>query len=318
MKIIQVCDYVPPAKDAMGAERIVERIAKGLVQLGHEVALKVDPKAYLCPVDGATLTQNVKGADVLHFHGWDPDHYDSFGIPWVATIHGYQLHQAQKQAYRMKNVVAVSQFAARSIGATQYVWNCADPEEFQYEPKKDEYFVWLAGTDWGEAKGLFTTIDLAKKLKIPLKIAGSGSNRDHIERIQEACDDKIEYLGSVNGAEKVNLIQKAKALFLFTRVPDACPCVVSEAMMCGTPVIGSKNGAMTEIVTHNMTGFTCTSFAEFVRAVRTIDRIAPKVCREYAEKFYSINESARRYTRIYEKIIDHYRNTKETTNATHS
>jgi glycosyltransferase involved in cell wall biosynthesis len=307
MKIIQVCDYMPPARDAQGAERIVERISKGLVELGHEVLLKANPKAYLSPVEGVKLTDKLDGADMLHFHGWEPQIYESFGIPWVTTIHGYQLHQETNKAYRLRNVVAVSQFAARSIGVTQYVWNCADPKEFTYEPKKEPYFVWMAGTDWGEAKGLFTTIDLAKRLRLNLKIAGSGTNQEHLRRIREACDNRIEYLGAVNGEEKVKLIQKAKALFLFTRVPDACPCVVSEALMCGTPIIGSKNGSMCEIVVNNLTGFTCTSFAEFVRAVRTIDKIHPQNCRDYAEQNYSITESAKRYVRVYERIIDQYR-----------
>jgi glycosyltransferase involved in cell wall biosynthesis len=311
MNVVQVCNYIPPAKDAQGAERIVERIGKGLLQLGHHVSFKVDPKATVCPVDGASLTSSVNGADVLHFHGWEPEKYDSYGIPWVTTIHGYQLHENTSHAYRLKNIVAVSSFAARSIGAIQYVWNCADPDEFKYQPDKDDYFVWMAGTDWGESKGLFSTIDLARHLKIRLKIAGSGSNENHIQRIRKACDSRIEYLGSINGPEKVELIQRAKALFLFTRVPDACPCVVSEAMMCGTPIIGSRNGSMTEIVLNNVTGFTCETFSEFIRAVRTINKISPRTCHQYAEQHYSILNSARRYTRIYERIIEQQNTAKE-------
>ncbi len=303
MKIVQVCDYTPPAKDAMGAERIVERVAKGLHQLGHDVSIMASSKALLSPVEGVPLTSTTQGADILHFHGWDLDYFNSFGIPWVATIHGYRLHQAEKQAYRLQNVVAVSNFAARSIGAKQYVWNCADPDEFGFEPKKDDYLLWMAGTDWGESKGLFSTIDLAKRLRLKLKIAGSGNDPENIDRIRSSCDSRIEYLGSVNGAEKVKLIQKAKAMCLFTRVPDACPCVVSEALMCGTPVIGSVNGSMPEIVLNNVTGFTCSTFAEFLRAARIIQKISPRTCRDYAEKNFSIVECAKNYARIYERTI---------------
>lgn len=301
MKIVQVCDYTAPASNAQGAERIVERISKGLHQLGHEVSIKCKG---VSPIEGVTLTDTIEGADIVHFHGWDANEYSKVQKPWVTTIHGYQLHDNVSQAYRSEHVVGVSKFAASNLNSRYYVWNCSDPDEFKFEPKKDNYFLWMASTDWGEMKGLFSTIELCKTLKVKLKIAGSGKNQDHIKKIHEACNKDIEYLGFVNGEDKVRLLQKAKALILFTRLPDACPVSVSEALMCGTPVLGSMKGSMPEIIMNNITGFTCESLYESIRAINIVDKIRPQTCRDFAEKNFSIKACAKSYVNIYHRVID--------------
>lgn len=303
MNITQVCNYIAPAKDAMGAERIVERITRGLVALGHNVSMLLHPDTPYSPVKGARLVTEVPSdTDVIHYHGWEPDVYDASGKPWVTTIHGYSLHQQPERAVNSKNVVAVSEFAAKQFGAIQYVWNCADPDEFPFQPNKDDYFLWMAGTDWGENKGLFSTILLAKRLQFKLKIAGTGKNKDIIDKVKSLCDRRIEYVGPVNGAEKADLLGRAKALLLFTQLPDACPVAVSEALMCGTPVVGSTNGSMTEIVLDGITGYTCKSHAQQISGILRADKLSPKACRDYAMQFFSPIECAKKYLTIYSKV----------------
>ncbi len=295
MRIAQVCKYNPPARDQQGAERIVERLTQGLIALGHDVSLvtsydELEPSKY----------------DVLHFHGWDPFKYADYGRPWVTTIHGYNLHQHHDFAVGNPSVVAVSQFAAQRFGAIQHVWNCSNSEEFMFEPHKDDYMLWMAGTDWGEKKGLFTTIALAKRLRCRLKIAGTGNNKDLIDAIKEHCDDRIEYIGPVNGAQKVKVLQKARALVLLTQLPDACPVTVSEALMCGTPVIGSCLGSMPEIVKHNRTGIICSSSMEATMAMARIQRIKPEECRKYALENFSVEACAKKYVNVYNKVIKEF------------
>jgi glycosyltransferase involved in cell wall biosynthesis len=305
VNICQACDYVAPARDSMGAERVVERVTRALVAAGHTVTMVLNPSTKACPVPGALLAfQPPADADIVHYHGWDPLRYDQAGLPWVTTIHGYSLHQHPELAQGSKHVVAVSGFAARQFGAIQYVWNCADPEEFPFQPQKDDYFVWMAGTDWGEGKGLFSTIMLAKRLKFKLKIAGSGQRQDIIQQIQSLCDQRIEYLGSVNGSSKAELLGRAKALVLLTKLPDACPVSVSEALMSGTPVIGSVNGSMPEIVLNGITGYTCSNDSQVIRAVLNIDKIDPKACRDYAMRFFSPAECAKKYLNIYSRVLN--------------
>src|SRR3990167_3403857 len=274
MKIVQICNYIPPAKDSMGAERVVEYLSKAFVELGHEVCMKLRVDAKESPVSGVRLISEIPSdADILHFHGWEPDEYNSYNKPFVTTIHGANLHQQQNHESK-KNIIAVSDFAAHMLGVSAYVHTCVDPSKFVFSDKKENYFLWMAGTDWGEGKGLFTTIRMAKTLRFNLKIAGAGKNQDNIFAIKKMCDYKIEYLGSINGQQKAEVLSKAKALILLTKLPDACPATVSESMISGTPVVGSCNGSMPELINHK-TGMLVSTDAEFAKATMAISKIKP-------------------------------------------
>lgn len=312
MNIVQACDYVAPAKDSQGAERIVERLSKGLVSSGHRVSMLLNAKTQASPVNGATLVSELPSdTDVVHFHGWDPVEYAKCGFPWITTVHGYSLHQLPDLAIGNKRCIAVSKFAAKQFRAINYVWNFACSEEFGFVEKKQDYFLWLAGTDWAENKGLLSSIELSQRLGFKLKIAGTGRNQEIIKYLQNLNNPKIEYVGAVNGPAKVKIIQNAKALILLSRVPDACPVTVSEAMMCGTPVIGSDNGSLPEIILDGTTGFVCKNSAQAMRAILNIDRIRPRLCRQFAEKHFSIEKGAASYALIYQQAIKDYAISKE-------
>lgn len=305
MHIVQVCNYIPPAKDAMGTERVVEAITKAFVAHGDKVTMLLHSSAKNSPVANVELTDTLDNADLVHYHGWLPDEYQKTKAPWVTTIHGCRYAQQENKSKELKkHIVAVSTYAAYRINAVQYAYNAVDQNEFTYQSDKGNYFLWLAGTDWGESKGLYTTIELCKTLKLNLKIAGTGRNKENIDYIKSQCSDKIQYLGAVNGLEKVNLIKNAKALFYLTRLDDACPVSVIEAMMCGTPVIGSKSGSMMELVLHNVTGFTCGNMHEIVHAVKALPKISTKICREYAVKRFSLNACYKSYKKIYNRIME--------------
>lgn len=317
MKIAQVCNYVAPAKDSMGTERVVERLTKGLLQRGHSVQM-VCASGSICPVEGAEITQRISNdVDFVHYHAWEPDIFTKTPYPWAATIHAATPYKQKELAVRNPHVIAVSRFAAKSMEANQHVWNCADPDEFVFEDQKDDYFVWIGGTDWGEEKGVFSAIDFAKLFKFKLKIAGTGKNKYIIQGITADCKgtNNIEYLGAVNGQAKVKLLQKARALLLFTRLEDACPVSITEAMMCGTPVIGSTNGALPEMILNNVTGFTCDTFYDVVCAFKKIDRISPRTCRDFAMTHFSIDACARHHEFIYKRIIQMENKSQESTYA---
>ena len=226
MKIAIVCDYIGPAKNSMGAERMIESLAKAYISLGHEVVMKVNPASINMP---APIVEEIPSdCDVISFNGWDAEtsekEFSSYGIPWVTTLHGGGSENDPKWLETVKNphMICVSKFVADRIGTKAYAWTCSDPDDFILRAQKENYFLWMAGTDWGEGKGLFSAISLAKKMRINLKIAGTGTNQSVIEQIKQQCTDKIEFVGAVNGKEKAELLSRAKGFLLLTRLPDAC------------------------------------------------------------------------------------------------
>lgn len=303
MNICHIHPYNPPAKDSMGAERVIERTIHGLKELGHGAE-------FHNPEEGSKDFTNrfPEWADILHFHSWRPGEidYDKYGKPWVVTLHGGGMETDPKWLKDTANnphVICVSKFVSDRVKCPAYVWTCAETHEFMFRKEKKDYFLFMAGLDWGEGKGLFTTIRLAKMLRIKLKIAGAGKNQEVINYIKSLCDDKIEYIGPVNGKEKAEVLAGAKALILLTQLPDACPTTVSEAMMSGTPVIGSFNGSMPELIRHGVNGYLCRTDADFAKAVATISKIDPMKCFEIGVNQFSHIATAKKYLFYYENLL---------------
>lgn len=111
-------------------------------------------------------------------------------------------------------------------------------------------------------------IGLANMLKIPLKIAGKGSEE---ARLRSLAGPNIEFVGYVPEKDLPALYGHASAL-LFPQVEDA-GIVPMEALACGTPVIALGQGGIVDVVT-DATGIlagaqTVESFSEAVRAFQT-------------------------------------------------
>jgi len=309
MKICQVREYTPPASGPQGAERVVESICRGLQKLGHEVVLLSEQPTE--DFDIPVVSEVPPDCDLIHFHGWYPDtspiQYNAFGIPWVCTIHGGGMEQDPHWIQTVKehkdHMIFVSKFIADRLDGEAFVWTSSQQEHFKYSEQKENYFLWMAGTDWGNGKGLFTTIRLAKKLRFNLKIAGTGKNEEIINIIKQNCDDKIEYVGEVNGEQKADLLSKAKGFFLLTQLPDACPTVVGECMLSGTPIIGSAFGSVPELVTPDV-GFICETDTDIAKAVAKIKTIKPSDCLQRGLQYFESVKASEKLLQYYTKMLD--------------
>jgi glycosyltransferase involved in cell wall biosynthesis len=142
---------------------------------------------------------------------------------------------------------------------------------------------------------------MAKKMNLKLKIAGTGNNKDTIDQVKSMCNNKIEFLGVVNGQEKKDLLSGAKALFMIGSILDACPLTSIEAWASGTPVIARSVGVHPEIVTNDV-GFLCNTDSDISRAILNIEKIDKKKCYNYVVDKFSHTNSAKEYVEIYEKI----------------
>ena len=136
-----------------------------------------------------------------------------------------------------------------------------------------------------------------------LKIAGSGKNQHIIDEIKRHCNSKIEYLGAVNGQQKAELISKASAVILYTRLNDACPLVVAESLISGTPIVGSTNGSLPELIVDGQTGILCKNENELPKAITNISKINPEDCRQYAIDHFSNIVACEKYLKLYNNMI---------------
>ena len=123
-----------------------------------------------------------------------------------------------------------------------------DLKEFKLQKKKQDYFLALNRLVRG--KGTEVIVEAATKLRIPLKVAGVGSEMDRLKKI---AGKNVQFLGWVSDKERVNLLQNAKALIVASEDEDFGITSI-EAQAAGTPVIAPASGGFLETVEDGKTG----------------------------------------------------------------
>ncbi len=128
-------------------------------------------------------------------------------------------------------------------------------------------------------------IELANTLKLPLKIAGQGSDE---ARLKALAGPTVEFLGFVDEKNLSTLYGNAAALF-FPQVEDA-GIVPMEAQACGTPIIALGQGGIIDVVVPGVTGIlapeqTVTAFTDAVKKFRDTHWKYDAI-REHARKFH--------------------------------
>lgn len=99
-------------------------------------------------------------------------------------------------------------------------------------------------------KRIDTAIRAADRLGVPLKIVGTGPDRD---RLQAISGPDIEFLDRVDDAELRNLYRGARALVLPGEEDFGIAPV--EALACGRPVVALARGGACETVEHGQSGW---------------------------------------------------------------
>lgn len=128
--------------------------------------------------------------------------------------------------------------------------------------------------------------EAANRLKVPLKIAGTGQDE---KRLRALAGPTVEFLGFVEEEDLYDLYANAKAL-LFGAFEDA-GVVPLEAQACGTPVVCYGKGGVVDTVIDGKTGlyFSEQSTDSVVDAIKRFENMQfdREKIREHAMKYSS-------------------------------
>lgn len=288
---------------------IHDLLAKGLAEAGHEVFYLL-PRGAEAPLPpGVTLLSKPR-FDVDVVHTITMRDYDlaravrQAGIPWVATCHLDPTHDPTDGGRRLPeqiqdNWIFVSRTLAHSVGRSRYVVNGIDPEQYCFCESPDDYVLFLASLESAADKGLDVALRLATRHHLRLIVAGTGKTRQVIEQTAQQCRAAgAEFVGDVRGITKARLLAQARALLFPTQVNEGFGLAMVEALVSGTPVIASSNGACPEIVTREV-GFVCRSEHDYDNALHHVAEIARRSCRERALRHFHYQRMAADYLREY-------------------
>lgn len=264
--------------------------------------------------------------DIIHSH----DIYNALAfsnlttIPAVYTIHSnIQKDVIADEKIRMlsnfptANFVTISN-SQRKILNLNYlstVYNGIPVEKFNFNANGGDFLLWL-GRVSGK-KGTAEAIQVAKKLKKRLILAGKidmGVPKDMAYFEKEIKPHlkkgKIDYVGEADHQQKNKLFSQAKAVINLINWDEPFGLVPVEANACGTPVVATKRGAMTEIIKNNNNGFLVNSVEEAAAAVKNIYNLSSAAYRQlrlksrnHAENNFTVQKMVDGYEMVYQKML---------------
>jgi glycosyltransferase involved in cell wall biosynthesis len=160
-----------------------------------------------------------------------------------------------------------------------------------------------------EIKGAHWAIEIARRTRRRLVIAGNHSDRDDPEGrywrekiAPEIGKGGIEYVGPVDDVQKNALLGKARAMLVPIQWDEPFGIVFAESLACGAPVISCPRGALPEIVRPGIDGFLISSIEEGCDAVERVGALDRTECRRRAVEHFSAEAVVARYVELYSKV----------------
>ena len=279
----QMNHYVPALWDTYMAEEMFRRAQLGEYDLLHfhhaEVALPL-----------ARRYRDVPVVYTLH----DPV------FPWYKEI--FELYDSPNQHY-----VSISNNQRREAPDLNYaatVYNGIDTDEFAFSGDHEDYLLYMGRIV--PEKGVKEAVQIAEATNHRLLIIGPvypASQGYFDQYIKPYLNDKILYLGFIERDKTLPYYQKAKALLAPIQWEEPFGLTSIEAMACGTPVIAIDRGSMSEIVTDGKTGYLVGSVGEMIDAVRKVNKIDRRACRDHVKAHFGLRQMVDGYEAVYQQVV---------------
>ncbi len=334
MRIAQVSTLATPVRErgTGSIEGLVWTLASELTALGHEVttfasAGSVVPGEVIETLPGPYSTAgspddwqlcewiNLCRAvaesdrfDVIHSHAylWGIPLEPLSRAPFVHTLHVLPTDDSARLWHLSPHpcVTAISRYQWSSFPGlcpAAIIHHGIDPSKFTFQEQAEDYLCFLGRFNPG--KGVAQAIAIAREFGLRLKIAGP-MNDYFRERLAPLIDDRsIEYVGPVREDARDALLGGARALLYPIEAPEPFGLVLIEAMICGTPVIATRIGAVPEIVEEGITGFTASSPEELLQLLDAAIALDRQRIHQVATTRFSHERMTRDYVRVYDQLI---------------
>jgi len=299
MHVVVASHHRLPVEGYGGPQRVVVALVEGLAAHGHRVTVLAQPgtrlpaAARIVEVPPRTLKNSgadftpflPDNADILHAHF--PLKQGPKGLPFVQTLHGNWKPGTPLPPH----TIFLSRDHARRHGSDAFVYNGLDPKEYIFRQRKEQWDLFLGKLH--SDRGYHWAIEAAKRTSRRLIVAGGW---------RPSFTGVIKYVGEIGGKRKAALLARARCLWMPAQWDEPFGLPTIEALFSGTPVLGTKRGALPEILTPAV-GAVCATLDEMLAAAQTIGTRDPTACRAHAERWFTHLVMAAEYVRMYHAVI---------------
>lgn len=300
MHVVVASHQPVPAKGYGGPQRVVMALVRGLAALGHRVTLLAPPNTRVSEAtvvavpprklaEPASLAAYVpRDAEIVHAHF--PLRTAPGSLPFVQTIH----RNLKPGSAPYPNSIFLSRDHARRHQSDVFVYNGLDPADYifrRFPRRASQYDLFLGKLH--STKGYHWAVEAAKRTGHRLIVAGGW---------RPSFTGSIKFVGEVDGSVKAALLARARCLWNPAEWDEPFGLVTIEALLSGTPVLGTHRGALPELITPEV-GALCDTVDEMIAAAESIHTRSPEACRAYAERQFTHLTMAEGYLGVYRRVL---------------
>jgi len=299
MHVVVASHHRLPVEGYGGPQRVVVALVRGLAALGHKVTVLAQPGTRVAEAakiveaaprilknSGDALAPLIPGdADIVHAH-----------FPIKALLKNFPLVQTLHSNWKPgtplpPNTIFLSGDHAKRHGSDVFVYNGLDPVEYIFRRRKERWDLFLGKLH--SDRGYHWAIDAAKRTGRRLIVAGGW---------RPSFTGVIKYVGEVGGKRKAVLLARARCLWMPAQWDEPFGLPTIEALFSGTPVLGTRRGALPEIVTPDV-GVLRDTMDELIAAMDKVGSLDPQACRARAERHFTHLVMAEAYVRMYQAVL---------------
>jgi glycosyltransferase involved in cell wall biosynthesis len=329
---------VPPPTYA-GTERVVAALGETLVAHGHDVTLfapgdsefsgtlvatperslwsreyRDDVSSFINVTLGKVWARHNE-FDIIH------SHVETLGFlfarycptPVVTTLHGrLDVSGIPELIEEFSDIslVAISDSQRRwgeDANWVATIHHGLPLEQMPFRPDPGDYLAFVGRIT--PEKGIGDVIELARRTKLPLKMAAKvydEHEKVHFDEVVKPAIEKgiVEFLGEVGPLERDPLYAGARATIMLGAWPEPFGLVAIESLATGTPVIARRAGALTETIEHGIDGFLVDDLTEAELAVSMIPDLDRTRIRERALERFSPERMTAEYETVYADLVE--------------
>jgi glycosyltransferase involved in cell wall biosynthesis len=290
--------------DSLTTARLASVAARGWSEDGETSDAKVLECLHI-----SAVFERAGEFDLIH-NSFDflPLTYSPFvSTPVVTTIHGFSS-PAIVPVYEKYNghgaYVAISE--ADRHPRLEYlatIHHGIDTDDFPLQSRPGAYLLFFGRIH--PDKGAAEAIEVARRVGLPLVMAGIIQDRDYFERRVAPHVDghHVRYLGPIGPDRRAAILGGARALLHLIGFDEPFGFSVVEAMACGTPVVAFRRGSMPELIDDGCTGFLVDDVEQAAGAVNGVGGLDRAAIREVAVKRFGRDRMVDDYLAAYTAVL---------------